>query len=332
MQKNNREITKSFYIYSLSVLLLTLGGLYIIALLDKNTAFELSNLIMNVWWYSLWLFCGLYALFLIHTHRQKIKTKLYQSLYSLFYKTNTPCLILDKRLNIVHINHEALLEINLFQNKIKHFVSDFTINNIKHGNYNFKKLDPKHSQISGLSIFLNSHYSNKYKYNNLSLNFKTRPLKLLGYKIGIFLELSFENNANFKPYDKPVNHDIVQDGIIKPSTIVQAKSITLDQQIPLGNDYVGYDIKNQPKTRFTHEPFNKIKQFNNNATDQNIDTNNTNYHIELEDLKLKLLNIMLQNKLNKTIEINRSEYLNLYHSVDKLISRNKPELILQKVN
>lgn len=340
MQNNHKRISKSFYLYITSAFLLIFLSLYITAVLDRAVAIELSELIMHIWWLGICAVSSVYALFMIYSCRHKIKSKLYQSLYKLFYKTNppSPCLILDKRLNIAFINKEALLDISLFQNKIKHFVPDFTVRNIQQGNYNFKKLDPKHSQISGLSIFLNAHYSNKYKYNNLSFNFKTKPLKLLGHKIGIFLEFNFENNANFKLNSKSKDSKLEPEGIVKPATTREAKNLEHSSTMTIGDDYFTYEVKNQAKTKFTHEPFDKMNPswhhyHDTKVSDQQKDSDiSESQQIELEDIKLKLVNILLKNKLNKTIEISRSEYLNLYHSVDKLISKNKPTLILQKVD
>lgn len=312
-----------------------------ISVLTYQEAQVLYDVVLNTWLIGLIIFSCIFMIYGFKHTVYKFKQHLYKAIFSLFEKANYPCLVLDKKLNILFVNTRAQKDFFNYQYKIKRALPGFEYERLISGEYNFKQLDPKKSNFNTTQIFLNSNYTNKYNYKNLAFNFKSRIFRVYGIKLGIIIEYDFTTSS------KKLSTTNKLQRRIKNSTIAQSPRWQYEQEKDylktMNNNRVksvlseidssGEEIQTEsiiklleqknPRQQFGEE-YSYFKQKADNIPESEIQSQNQ----LLEDLKLKIVNLMLQSKANNEANSNSTPnredvYLELYKSLENIISLNK---------
>lgn len=212
-------IKSCLIIYTLLFIIITI---YILCyyIFTNNLAYIFSLEISNISWLVLLsILIPITLLLLLITYKNIKKIFFYitnsiinyftSCIYLIIFKTiedsKQPCLILDKKLNIIYINKKGREEFKFYNHNISRCIPSFHYSTLLDNNFNFKYLNPKlynklyniknnniNNFLKTLTINLNSKYTNKFIYNNVAFDFTARSIEITSYKIGLVVEFQFQ--------------------------------------------------------------------------------------------------------------------------------------------
>lgn len=311
-----------------------------VSILTKNEAQVLSEIMISVWIFTAIFLVICSALYGIKRTIFKIKQFWLTRIYHLFDESDYPCLLLDKKLNILYVNKLARRNFEQNYTRIKQSMPKFEFHKLLSGKYNFNQLNPSSKRTNKTNIFLNSSYTGKYTYKNIQMNFKSRVFKLFDVKLGVIIEFNFKApQANKTAAYRSIMQDIKIKKILnkensalklideiteadqKKSNFNHAECMQHNIHLQPAESQTVSLNKKTPTQQFVEE-YAAFKQENLNEKDPT--TNKpiiSNQSQLLEDLKLKLINLMVKNQHNN--ELSQS-YLEIYNSLQKAMG-NHPE-------